>query len=48
MCLICFEFLIQDKDEKEILNAELEGTYALIGKLMTENAELVEKVISVK
>lgn len=34
----------KDKEEKEILNAELEGTYALIGKLMTENAELVEKV----
>ncbi|CAO2839133.1 unnamed protein product [Amaranthus hypochondriacus] len=33
-----------DVFEKENLNAEIEEAYALIGKLMTENAELVEKV----
>ncbi|KNA04880.1 hypothetical protein SOVF_195580 [Spinacia oleracea] len=34
----------KDASEKENFNIEMEETYALIGKLMTENADLVEKV----
>ncbi|KAL9256025.1 hypothetical protein AKJ16_DCAP21374, partial [Drosera capensis] len=31
--------------EIEDLNSQIEATCALVGKLMTENAELVEKVV---
>uniref|UniRef100_A0A803L3J8 Uncharacterized protein n=2 Tax=Chenopodium quinoa TaxID=63459 RepID=A0A803L3J8_CHEQI len=34
----------KDASEKENLNTEMEEMYALIGKLMAENADLVEKV----
>ncbi|XP_021723312.1 interactor of constitutive active ROPs 2, chloroplastic-like isoform X2 [Chenopodium quinoa] len=34
----------KDASEKESLNTEMEEMYALIGKLMAENADLVEKV----
>lgn len=39
-----FEFLMQDSPEKEDLNAQIETACALIEKLVTENAELVEKM----
>lgn len=39
---------MQDVSEKDNLNAQMEEAYALIGKLITENAELVEKVITIK
>ena len=45
MYLLSLKFLMQDVFEKENLNAEIEEAYALIGKLMTENAELVAKVM---
>lgn len=42
--LMSLDSRIQDASEKENFNIEMEETYALIGKLMTENADLVEKV----
>jgi len=41
-----FEFLMQDSSDKEDLNAQIEAACALVEKLMTENAELVEKVMT--
>ena len=44
ICLTGFEFLEQEVSEKEVLNAQMEASCALVEKLVAENADLVEKV----
>lgn len=44
MDLLMTLLMIQHSSEYDVLNSQLEGACALVEKLMTENAELVEKV----